>query len=835
MAVTINLQRQYRPDSQTVPDLLLAIFGGNPYHARSRDTAGSTSFVPIQQPLTEELLQSHLDGKVTLGSYPVLKEDQTVRWLGWDVDSADRSAARRMAVQILSRIKHLPHAVEFSGSKGYHILLFLSEPLPAEKAKAISEYVRESEGLAKSGESHVECYPKQGVLTKSNPMGNLLKIPLGLHPKSHDRSRFIDPDNGWEAGPDCDPLQILTHRITAGEAMSLMRIEGNPLDQIIELLTPQWTALAGEHHNMALYLSGYLAHLGWGFDDVKTVMEKIATNAGDNDVANRIQAVKDTFRSLEDGKSVKGFTGLNELLPGAVMRSLIEYATRAVTPTWVQRVDGIRLAKMPPQEKVRTAAALIWSDLNERGEVIKTQENLVYWFNTEEHWLLPFGDIRWEAFLHHNYGINPKENFGVQLTKAVHLIAVQSARTVQVHNRTVWTGKELYINLGQAEVYKLDGHDIQTLYNGECGYLFKTDDLLREPITPDWANPIDIWDLLIKDLSFNKSADAPATPEEQGELLKAWLLSFFFQELMPTKPLLLALGVPGSGKTTAMRRILRIIEGPDAEVLEVTTDKPDSLRASLAHHSFLVLDNLEKSGAKWLVDMLNRLATGAAIELRQLYATNGIYVLKPRCFIAMTAVSMPFSEETLFSRILPLEMAQINSPQPEHMIQKKIANSINGVWADLLLKLNQIVDTLNRDQTQVPPIASRLADFTVFCKRIEKSGVVDGKVLIKGLRSLVDRQKNALLASSPFVAVLEEWMLSASDEAAKPHTFVQLFSILEPIARMKKLAWRWENAQALARHVMTMAEPLKKLYRAQFTVDNSSGKDVDLVKFPKSV
>jgi hypothetical protein len=170
---------------------------------------------------------------------------------------------------------------------------------------------------------------------------------------------------------------------------------------------------------------------------------------------------------------------------------------------------------------------------------------------------------------------------------------------------------------------------------------------------------------------------------------------------------------------------------------------------------------------------------------------------------------------------------------PEYLLQRQMQDNMEGIWADMLLKLNQIVATLRRDQSQIPPIASRLADFTVFCKRIEKSGIVDGPVLIHGLRSLVDRQKTALLEASPFIVVLEEWLGSQDPEITKSHTVQELFSILEPLARSRKLPWRWSSAAALSRHIMAMLDPLEKLYRATMTIahDNAARRDVSKIKF----
>lgn len=824
MAANISLERKFAAKGETVAAQLLKYFGGNPYYAMAKTIASEVTYQPVKHPLTEEIIQQHLDGKITIGSYH-LSQENTVHWIGWDVDSNNRDTARSYALKILDKLKDIPHAVEFSGSKGYHILVFLAEPMAADRAKAIVEHVRGE--LPKAGASHVEVFPKQAALTKATPMGNLLKVPLGVHPRTHERSRFVDPANGFETGQDLEPLQLLTNTVKLEELDVLLSDTTDPKKQIVELIVPYWSE--GERHNVALYLSGYLAHLGWGMEDVREVISGICKATNDPDETNRLTAVQDTFTNIEGGKTVKGFSGLNDLLPGAVLKLLIEQATQIITPDLVKRIDSIRLSKAALFEKIRTTTATIWSDLQENGEVIRTSRDVAYWYNDETHLLIPLRSERFEAMLHHDYGINAAESFGTQVIRGVRDRANTEAREVAVRNRTVWTGEKLYVNLGGPEVYILDGTNIETGYNGECGFMFKTDMYAQQLIIPDFSASADVWDKLVKDISFSRSIEVPASPEEQSELLKAWILAFFFQELMPTKPLLLAIGASGSGKTTAMRRIMKVLDSPDAEVLEIVTDKQDSLRASLESHRMIVLDNLENSGVRWLIDTLNRLATGANIELRRLYTTNETDVFKPEIFVAMTSINMPFAEDTLVSRILPLEMQQLKNPIPEYKLQRQLNSSMAGLWADMLLKLNQIVATLRRSNLEEPPIASRLADFTVFCKRIEKSGVVNGAALIKGLRSLVDRQKLALMAASPAVEMLEDFLGTMPDDASKFHTMHELYSTLESIARTKKIRWPWNSAVAFGQHIMTIQAQLEKSYQADMQFID--GKDTFKIRF----
>lgn len=821
MSSTVDLKRSYSPNGNGAAALLYGIFGDNAYYAMAQERAGEITYQPVRKPLTEPILKDHLTGKMTLGAYQ-LSPSNTVRWLGWDVDSVDRAVAREYTVKITSHLKDVPHVVEFSGSKGYHILIFLSEPMPAEKAKVIVDTIRDAEGLPASGKSHVECYPKQAVLTRSQPYGSLLKIPLGVHPRTHDRSRFVDPLNGWEAGQELEPIELLSETVSPDQLFKLLESPSDPQTQLVEMLKPYW--LPGERHHIALYLSGYLAQVGWIQQDVIDLVLKLAEATGDTDVENRMTSVRDTFEGAVQGKKVKGLSGLSERIPQAVLQRMMEAASRVTTPPLLRQIDSVRLSKGPTIEKVRIVTRLVWTTLRERGELIQTPTGTLYWYESTTHQLWSLDSVRWEAILHRDYGINPRDPFCQQVIKALSLQALNEARTVEVKSRTVWDKNKLLINLGGGEVYVLDGDTISTSYNGECGYMFLTTGANGSAMKPDWSHPVDVWQMLIADLSFSRSANVPASPEEQGELLKAWILSYFFQELMPTRPLLIALGQSGSGKTTALRRMLRILESPDSEVMELVADKPDALRASLSTHHFIVLDNLEKTQAPWLVDMLNRLSTGAAMELRQLYKTNEIYSLKPNVFIGLTAVNLPFSEETLFSRLLPLELAQLISPLPEYWMQQQLKDSTGGIWADLMLKLNKVVAVLRDNDDHLSPISSRLADFSVFCKRIEScTEVINGKLLLNGLRNLVDHQRMVLMASSPFIVVLEDWLATDPEEAVKLHTWRELYRTLEPLARQRKLAWRWTSAEALARHISMLADNLKRLYNAEFADHPTEG------------
>jgi hypothetical protein len=276
------------------------------------------------------------------------------------------------------------------------------------------------------------------------------------------------------------------------------------------------------------------------------------------------------------------------------------------------------------------------------------------------------------------------------------------------------------------------------------------------------------------------------------------------------------LGVPGSGKTTAIRRVLRIFEDPDADVLGVPTDKQDAFRASIASHRLLVLDNLEKSGSYWMVDILNKLATGNTIELRELYKTNAKHMIIPRCFVACTAVNMPFSDETLFSRLLVLEMDQLTEPIAEHVLQRRIREFGPAIWANLLKKLNTVIQAIIDNPNPRAPTKSRLVDFTVFCARLKDTDVIDAEKLQLGLLSMVDSQLRQLKESSQAIVLIEEWMGARMSEAEEWHTYGEIYTILQTMASARHIDLKWKNSQSLSRHLSTLKPRLEVDFGAEF-------------------
>jgi hypothetical protein len=123
----------------------------------------------VREPLTEELVRSHLDGKAGIGSIPI-NRDNKCKFGALDIDSYDLDLAG-LAKQVAAL--KLPLFVCRSKSGGGHLFLFLKDWEPA---GLIREYLAEMSVVL--GYSGCEIFPKQDkILSERGDVGNFINMP----------------------------------------------------------------------------------------------------------------------------------------------------------------------------------------------------------------------------------------------------------------------------------------------------------------------------------------------------------------------------------------------------------------------------------------------------------------------------------------------------------------------------------------------------------------------------------------------------------------------------------------------------------------------------------
>lgn len=168
---------------------------------------GESGYTPIREPFTMGVAKNHLMGNHTVGLYP-LRMDNTVCFIAFDIDIAkyflakaitskklwDRAdaSAQTIACKIvdLGAAQDIPIYIEDSGFKGRHCWILVEPPIPARIARRFALILLQQIGRPPS-ELQVEAFPKQAFVAEGK-LGNLIKIPLGIHRRSGRRGLFVD-------------------------------------------------------------------------------------------------------------------------------------------------------------------------------------------------------------------------------------------------------------------------------------------------------------------------------------------------------------------------------------------------------------------------------------------------------------------------------------------------------------------------------------------------------------------------------------------------------------------------------------------------------------------
>lgn len=504
-----------------------------------------------------------------------------------------------------------------------------------------------------------------------------------------------------------------------------------------------------------------------------------------------------------------------------------------------RKIDEIRCIsarELPAHQRRDRVTETIVNDLRSKGTFFNTPQGLFYFLEGGDPRLFRLGgdssDLR--AFIVEEYGINRAERQEYEhLLAGLHNEAHTHGKVVDVHRLAHYErdSNRLYVSRFDGQVYKLDGRQIRLYPNGKDGVFFwdepkwKPYELLRD------ERPHGLFASLVEH-SANFASAGNLTADEQEWLFSLWIRSLFFASVHPTKPLLLKCGEKGSGKTLALRKLLRMLFGPAGEVRALERSKPDGFIAAVTSDPIAVFDNVDEA-VGWLPDHLAQVATGIGISRRQLYTTNEVVEFRPQCSIALTSRTPKFlnGRDDVLDRTIVLETERRLRFQSEDTLLRGIAKSRDLLWTELLRDLNRIVRQWPRMVASADPSDFRMADFAVFARwvaaaRRESPNKPDG------IFAKLDGQRaGMLLSTEPIRLCLEHW-LADPNNCGRAIRSAELRKELANIAEREKLPWPYGTPSSLAQRLRHIKSNLSKEF--EIDVQHDSAKQVSYRFHPKA-
>jgi len=231
-------------------------------------------------------------------------------------------------------------------------------------------------------------------------------------------------------------------------------------------------------------------------------------------------------------------------------------------------------------------------------------------------------------------------------------------------------------------------------------------------------------------------------------------------------PLLVLSGPQGSGKSTPMRLLKKLID--PSTIKGVPAPKDEAAFAQFAnHHAFMFFDNL--SGMKpWFSDALARASTGDGFNKRALYTDDDDVVYEIQRPIAINGISQVITKADLLDRSILIGLKRIESSIRQS--EEEIWQSFNehkplllGAIFDVISGALKIIDEVDLDWHP------RMADFARWGYAVSEVAGIGGDNFVEEYKANIEKQDEEAIEANPaaqalisFMEDLEEWEGTAS-------------------------------------------------------------------------
>ena len=218
--------------------------------------------------------------------------------------------------------------------------------------------------------------------------------------------------------------------------------------------------------------------------------------------------------------------------------------------------------------------------LESQGELFITSGKEAYFYNRRKKELHSINSKPFQQYLASELYFDRSDSVFSGVIKHLEDHSYRSGRHIDFYKFSHYdeaSGK-LYVNQFGGNMYVLDGDKIKLAPLGTDGIFFND---------PDYYEPYEMEDspgglakkYLFEKPNFLNTKGSALAPEDQEFVLRSWVYSIFFRELLPTKPILVLYGPPDSYKTETARSILTFLFGQAANV----SDPPATTRDLKCH------------------------------------------------------------------------------------------------------------------------------------------------------------------------------------------------------------------------------------------------------------
>lgn len=670
-----------------------------------------------------KLTIQHLLGKTRLGVTPeILGQEDKIIFGTIDIDLPDISHEEKYKIALSLQDKlledyRLKALIETSKSKGFHVWVHFSIPQERVFIKNILQNVINSVTDHKISNGEIEVFPK-------GDKGNAIFLPFFRMFKdinTLNESYFAKKKNTFVKGKNMkvikNPLEAIYQAIRQNDSILPILKELNTYPKCIRKALFEWKK--GNRHYLSMTIAGIFKKiLKYPEVEAINIVKFIAQYNHDEEINDRISTVKSTYKSEEiAGCSIMQGKNENISIDNILCTKNCEFI-EAIGKNLKAKVRDLQATHKGYLLK-SAVTDLLLSEIQEKG-TIYFSNNCYYLFMKDEKLIIQVTEDsrRLKNYLTKN-GINAAEGLYRYVLQELIAYCFDNAKSIDIH-RFAYFDKEnfiLYLYRTPTSMLKIDENDITEVDNGYNEVLFTEmpDYSLFEIVTID--NKKDYFKEYYLDEII--TLDKANSNMDYKKLIEIWFYSLFFESIMPTKPLLTFIGEKGSGKTSVIRRMGKILYGKKFNVSPFSPDYKD-INAMITNNHLLAIDNLDSPTTN-INDTLARVATGQVIKMRDLYTTNKQVDFEVHCYIALTSMKPHFTRDDVADRLICIFLHRFEDFESENKQMDGTDKNRDEIMSYVLLRLQRIIKKLKENKNKFFKTKSRMGDFAEFALKIAEN------------------------------------------------------------------------------------------------------------------
>jgi hypothetical protein len=428
----------------------------------------------------------------------------------------------------------------------------------------------------------------------------------------------------------------------------------------------------------------------------------------------------------------------------------------------------------------------------------------VYLGMTREILTLSKRNTRLTTYLHRVYGVMATDAIGKQVMH--HMLSHGESHAIKgelrrfsVFDRAT---KTAYLSTYDGQMWKIDGGTPSRVPNGTDGVYFVDDDG-GTTCEPD-IGPHGILLDKLTSINFAATGVGGMLPEQQRMALTVWLFMLAFPDLMPTKPLLIVEGEPGSGKSACVQLLQLALLGASKPMI-LSKNKEDDFGVLLLRSPIAVFDNTD-SFIEWVPDAICAYTTLGYWVKRKLYSDDDEAVIRPHAFVAVASKNpASFRREDVADRSIILRLTRRDTFKNFSDLQQEILDQRPQLLGEFIWYLNEIVRHLRvyADETGQEE-TTRMADFAGFARVIGERLSWDKNDIV-GLMDALTSERDAFInEDDPLVDLLYKWLNyrgGGFSSVGRERTLHELHAELESQAQINDIKTYYKSARTLAQKI----------------------------------